>query len=113
MHYAEKLRKEFGEDSPLAALVEAGPDQMERFADALTKKIPVSIETIDKRVVEEFSRLIKEIAEEKGHDLNMVQPFIYDALYPEVMEEVKKGSSLGLQYYEAMVKQMPHRFYFE
>ena len=111
---ADDMRKELGEDSPLAALIEKGPDEIERVANALLSPTKVSKDTIDGRVIDQFSRMIKETAKERGHKLEIVPPFIYDALYPEVMEEVKKKPQtyLGLQYYEVMVKQMPHLFCF-
>ena len=111
---AEKLREELGQDSPLAALVEAGPRAMEEAARRLTIPVLVPRDRIDPRVVLEFSRLIKLTALEKGHQLEMVQPFnVYDVLYPEIMEEVWKKTSHGLDYYRTMVKQMPMRFYFK
>lgn len=113
MDSIERLKKELGEDNPLVALVEAGPDQMERAANVLVKKIHVSKDKIDQRVVKEFSRLINDIVNERGDDLGIVQPFhIYEAVYPEVMEEIRNKTSLGVQYYHSMVKQLHHRFYF-
>ena len=110
---ADELRERLGQDSPLAALIEKGPDEMERVAKALTARIPVQRNTIDERVVMEFSRLIKMTAQEKRDDLEMVRPFhIYNVLYSEVMEEVKNKSSAGLDYYQSMVIQLPTRFYF-
>lgn len=107
-----KLKKELGADSPLVALVEAGPDALEKASKDVIRKIPVYENKIDRRVIRKFSRFIEDSAEENGHKLEMVQPFLYDALYPDVMKEVRENTTLGLQYYQLMVRQMPDRFYF-
>ena len=75
--------------------------------------IKVFKDSIDEGVVREWQRIMKDTAEEKGHNLSSVEPFhLRGVFYGDVMREIREKSQKGLEYYRLMVRICPG-YYFE
>jgi len=68
----------------------------------------VPYNSIEMRVVKNWSRLVKETAKDRKDDLSIVQPFrTHEQTYFEVMNEVRNNTHRGLEFYRNMVQQLP------
>ena len=74
--------------------------------------IQVSKDAIDDRVVKEWSKIIRETAEERGHEFGSVEPFhLRGITYSDVMREVRAKSYDGLTYYRLMIRVTPGYYF--
>ena len=81
--------------------------------EELCRPVAVPINTIDQTVVDQFSKIMAERAQDYGIPLGDVKPFKgYGLRYSTMIREVRTKSPKGLDFYRFMVNRMPDFFCF-
>ena len=68
----------------------------------------VSRDEIDRRVVRDWAKMVREEAQHRGDDLSTIIPFPpYPNTFSDIMDDINYNTSQGRVFYQKMVRLLP------